>query len=1100
MSIFRSRFQSVRRISLRAAATCFLTSAFLRFEQCGAQTIPQPSKPGDTTSLAQPATKNNHNAVEAARDSLAEVETRYGPSHTNSILALERLVVALERSGDLNGAKSSCQKACNLREEAFGRENVDTATTIHLLGQLHLNRRELDDSLRCFEVAAAIRERLLGSNHPDTAKSLNNIGCASEMLGNYSKAQQFYQRSLSIAEQAFGAEHTNTLFYLRNLAKAYYQDADYPKAKPLLQTLLACSERKLGREDPLTMEAQRLFAVILGHERSFERATALLEECLRVSEKTDGPEHPLTAPVLLNLGLLYQSMGQYSNAAALLRRNLEICEKAMGPLHLETATALEAMGSLFTSLRDYGRAKSAFERSLEIREKVCGDGHVIVLRSLLLLGYFHSLGGDRQRAGVCYQRVVAISDNIYGPDDQRLAPILAVLSNFYLVGKDYAMAETMFEKSLRMSELRYGKEHPLCSLALMSLGRVCLESGNYHRAVDTFTRVVRNDEAAGGSAVFEHYRGLAFAQWGLGETAKAKEAASNALKADTEHLVNILAFASAEERLNYHQARDPYCLVDLTGDSSDWANALLRNKGVVLDSLIEDQLAAAAVKNPTIAGKVQEYRTLIRKAQILQAPPLAAGQAAILSHKQELSSLKEKTERSRNELAALVPPVTSTRRALNVECRDVQSALPPGAVLLEFVCYWHYLGKHQFEARCGVLIAPGAAMNSSSRKLVPAPVWLPLGAARSIGTNLNSYNTAMRHGRHGDEAALKRLYAQLFEPIEQHLPADTRTLFIVPDSLLNFLNFGTLLQKDGTFLAEKLSIKYLASGRDLLGSTSLVSEPRSLIAFSNPAFSTGLVEIPKVTTSPVMTMHGDDRRDYGGLRLEPLPGTESEASFLKANAAKWNVLEKCFRGGAATEVEVRALQSPYILHLATHGFFLPSPIATKGDASTPVSPKSGPAPLNNPMQRSGLALAGAQATLDAWKRGEVPPAENDGILTAQEVGDLNLQNTWLVVLSACDTGIGEARNGEGVLGLRRGFVQAGAKNLLMTLWPISDKWSVEIMKAFYEKAMVSGDAPQAMADVQAEWLSRLRKEKGVLIAARIAGPFVLSTRGRQSTK
>lgn len=130
----------------------------------------------------------------------------------------------------------------------------------------------------------------------------------------------------------------------------------------------------------------------------------------------------------------------------------------------------------------------------------------------------------------------------------------------------------------------------------------------------------------------------------------------------------------------------------------------------------------------------------------------------------------------------------------------------------------------------------------------------------------------------------------------------------------------------------------------------------------------------------------------------------------------------------------------------------------------------------------------------------MPETENDGILMAQEVGTMDLKDTWLVVLSACDTGIGEARNGESVLGLRRGFVQAGAQNLLMTLWPISDKWSVDIMKAFYEKAMVSGDAPQAMADVQAEWLGRLRREKGALLAARIAGPFVLSTRGRQPSR
>jgi CHAT domain-containing protein len=123
-----------------------------------------------------------------------------------------------------------------------------------------------------------------------------------------------------------------------------------------------------------------------------------------------------------------------------------------------------------------------------------------------------------------------------------------------------------------------------------------------------------------------------------------------------------------------------------------------------------------------------------------------------------------------------------------------------------------------------------------------------------------------------------------------------------------------------------------------------------------------------------------------------------------------------------------------------------------------------PVIVNNPMHRSGLALAGAQHTLEAWARGEVPPSDNDGILTAEEVGGLKLNATWMVVLSACDTGTGEAKAGEGVLGLRRGFVQAGCQNLLMTLWSISDDTTVQIMLDFYARALVSGNAPQSLVD------------------------------------
>jgi CHAT domain-containing protein len=133
--------------------------------------------------------------------------------------------------------------------------------------------------------------------------------------------------------------------------------------------------------------------------------------------------------------------------------------------------------------------------------------------------------------------------------------------------------------------------------------------------------------------------------------------------------------------------------------------------------------------------------------------------------------------------------------------------------------------------------------------------------------------------------------------------------------------------------------------------------------------------------------------------------------------------------------------------VATHGFFAkedPTTAQTEPEASLSVRQSVVKSKFfKNPMHRSGLALAGAQTTIEAWKHEEVPPVENDGILTAEDVSTLDLQGTWLVTLSACDTGSGEARAGEGVMGLRRGFIQAGAQNLLMTLWPISDEVTVE---------------------------------------------------------
>jgi len=143
------------------------------------------------------------------------------------------------------------------------------------------------------------------------------------------------------------------------------------------------------------------------------------------------------------------------------------------------------------------------------------------------------------------------------------------------------------------------------------------------------------------------------------------------------------------------------------------------------------------------------------------------------------------------------------------------------------------------------------------------------------------------------------------------------------------------------------------------------------------------------------------------------------------------------------------------------------------------------------MLRSGLALTGAQSTLEQWRQGKVPDSSSDGILTAEEAGTLRLQDTWLVTLSACDTGSGQLSTGEGVLGLRRGFMMAGTENLLMTLWPVADQETADVMIDFYKRALKSGNAPEALAQVQCEWLARLRKERGLAQAVRLAGPFVL---------
>jgi CHAT domain-containing protein len=479
--------------------------------------------------------------------------------------------------------------------------------------------------------------------------------------------------------------------------------------------------------------------------------------------------------------------------------------------------------------------------------------------------------------------------------------------------------------------------------------------------------------------------------------------------------------------------------------------------------------------------------------------PKDLGQQAREQRLVEKQALEEQVENLQKALARNVASLGQVRRALRITVPEAQSALAKDAVLLEFVRYWHYLGKDDNEARYGVVVIGSPKVRLQGAKAGEV-VWVPLGSAEAIERNLKAYQQTMRFGGRTGLQVLKALHAQLFEPIRQRLPAEIKTLIISPDAELNFLSLGTLIGESGRFLAEDYALQYVASGRDLVFGLKGRKPGRRLAAFANPTFGDRPAMARTADTNVVqLALASTDRRDYAGVNLLPLPNTAKEGEFLRDQSPAWKLEGMVYAGAEATELEVKAVKSPYILHLATHGFFLPDTLPTNRPAMDRLlGQERMPVVWHNPMQRSGLAFAGAQLTLNAWKLGETPDPENDGILMAQEVGTMDLKNTWMVVLSACDTGVGEARAGEGVLGLRRGFIQAGAQNLMMTLWPVSDRWTMDMMKAFYERAIKTGDAPMALAEVQREFLVKLREQKGPVMAARLAGPFVMTFQGETS--
>ena len=966
---------------------------------------------------------------------------------------LKQRVQTLFKQGKYQEAIPLAEKAIELAKRVYGPEHPNTATSLNNLAELYDYMGEHAKAEPLLQEALRIRQKVLGSEHPDTALSLNNLAALYQDMGAYAKAEPLDQEALRIRQKVLGSEHPDTAISLYNLGSLYQSMGEYAKAEPLDQEALQIFQKVLGPEHSYTASSRNNLAGLYWAMGEYAKAEPLYQEALRIRQKVLGPEHPDTAVSLNNLALLYKLMGEYAKAEPLDQEALRICQKVLGPEHPKTATSLNNLAALYESMGEYAKAEPIYQEALQIREKVLGSGHPDTASSLNSLVLLYKAMGEYAKAEPLGQEALRIRQKVLGSEHPDTAISLYNLGSLYQRMGEYAKAEPLDQEGLRIFQKVLGPEHP-----------------------DTATGL---DD-------------LALLEFDLGRIDDARALAREEAEAQLTILSKIFSFTSEQQRLTYLDIFRPYSLFPyLKVTETDLAAAVLRYKGVVLDSIVEDRLLAEASQGSEDQKLVEQLNLDKRQlGQLLLQP----AQKLSGETNQRIVSLESEVEKIESQLAQHFAGLGQARHALGVRLEQVQPTIPENGALIEYLRYRHYLGKGKWESRYGaiVLFSKGA------------PLWIPLGKANEIEHLVRRYGTLVRGSPEEEELStnLQALYEALWAPIGLALPSQTNRIIISPDGQLNFISFATLLTKDQHFLAERYSLQYVSSGRDLLREVR-PSTAKEVVLFANPDFnlgSTAMLAKADDRSADAGTVRGSEKRDIEDWSFGSLTGTQKESDELIKKFVGWGWMSTDFTEKEATKEALLKIHSPYILHLATHGFFAKEdPTATKTESESPMNGQERVIKskfFKNPMHRSGLALAGAQTTIEAWKRDEVPPVENDGILTAEDMSTLDLQGTWLVTLSACDTGSGEARAGEGVMGLRRGFIQAGAQNLLMTLWPISDEVTVQIMSDFYETAHNSGNAPEALAEVQRNWLVKLRTDKGLAQAVNLAGPFIMSSQGK----
>jgi len=1015
-------------------------------------------------------------ALEMAKKSLTAHEKALGPDSPDLIPYL-KITGQLQMATSKEESVKYYRRALIIAEKSYGSESAQAADCLDALvaptsalanGKFSPEANSLQDH------AYEIRKKLFGEHHPETAKSLIRRSQHVAKENGAPEAQKQLIEALEIFEQQLKPEDYKEYKSILEILPILYASISLAGGdgisvqgfqKRVSELMARLSSQKV-EEDPGVIKIEAGIALANHDQRN---AIKLYEHALTIEENKYGSNSISIIPTLSTLGGFYFSSGAYDKSDQLLDRSLRIADSdtnydARVGLLAEFAHHLDFIG-------DYEKALPLRKRILEILRRDKKQNNVNVSDALIDLGHEYQFLGEDNEATQCFQQALEIPR----PNERDGIAIVLTkrgLADLYFQLHRYKEAESLYQQFVDYLQKERLNVPGFMDVYLRQLGIIAQRNGDFKKAADYFKRA---------DAISENSNGYDIALLAIDQS---QDGLSMAQRYDDERLKTahlILAYASERQRLAFAQSFDPYTLWVALRRPTEITRSVLRYKGLVLDSLLEERRLTEVANQPAQKELYEQLRLAksnLAQAQynatIVKMPP---AQPAAFD-----DSLVTTVESLEKQIALHVSGLGKTRQALEVLPDQVQAALPPNSVLIEMILYHHYLGSRQFEMRYGaVVLASGTT-----------PQWISLGAAADLEKTIKLYQRSVRGKT--DESTLKEasdeLFTKVWKPLEQSLPAKTTTILLSPDGLLHAVSFAALINPAGHFLAEEYSFSYVSSGRDILNNLSQEnSSSHSMAIFADPSFRIFHSDSRSnelVSAGAIRATYKRDMQRF--IQLTELPGTEREANALAAKASAEGWKADLRTGIDASKASLAKLESPRILHLATHGFFLPS--ARSSDAA----PDGFTLP-ENPMLRSGLALAGAQDTLDAWKSGTVPPIVNDGLVTAEDIGSLELNGTWIVTLSACETGNGDIRAGEGVMGLQRGFRQAGAQNLLMTLWPISDETTVMMMMDFYDRALKGKNAPQALADTQREWLVKLHEEKGLFQAVNLAGPFVMSSQG-----
>lgn len=934
--------------------------------------------------------------------------------HKNKVDSLINLTRSFVSERQFNEANKSAKLAIKTGAEIFGENSMEYGDACFNYGRtLHI-QNELNAAIDWYNKAKIIRGDSLGHEHPIYANCLNNLAVAHKSLGNYETAENLYLKTISIRKKAFGEKDPEYAKSLRNLAVFYFELSRYEEAEPLYKEAKKIFGASLGKDHYQYARCIDGLAGISEISGNFQEAEQLYLEALNILQNEYGTESVDYAVSQLNLGIFHNEYGNYETAEKLYLSAQEIFKKELGEKDELYLLCNENLATLKFYTKKYNDAEAGYIQSLELIESSLGKNNIDYARILDKLATLYTEQLLFEKAEPFYLKSIQIREELLDRNHPDCAHALNNYADHFLIKGDYEKAEPLFLESYRIWKNAFGERHQYFITSLNSLADLYNCQNHRQKAADYFSETTDLQKSLLTKAI--HH---------LSEFELNKYQQSF-LRSQAKLLSFVL---NSNEKINK--------------TNGVAYNDILFYKGFLLNA--SSQLRQLTFNNNEAQKKLNELKSYQRR--------IASEVSLPATERNELETLEEKANTLEKELRRTVAPYGNVMQQVNWQ--EIRNQLKSDEVALEFIHFDYYdkIFKTDTVLYAALIV----------RKNNPHPLFISLFEEKQLDsltmTNgerradyVNQLYTIDQRGARSLERPQKTLYELIWQPLEHHLK-EINTIYFSPSGLLHRINLGAVPINEDQTIADHFNLVELGSTRQMVIPSTPQKENNEAVLFGGIEYEMDSTAIAKANlnySAGELAVRG--RMDFSMIDTNSRGGTwqylrytEREVDALAEILVNNNVNIEKYNGYRATEEAFKNIgnndTSPRILHIATHGYFFSDP-DNGSDESEPIFKKS-----DHPMIRSGLIMAGGNY---AWQTGTaLGPHMEDGVLTAHEISQLNLSNTELVVLSACETGLGDIKGNEGVYGLQRAFKIAGAKYLIMSLWQVPDYQTHELMTTFY---------------------------------------------------